>query len=46
MFDTACKKGTVSKLPSAPYKSGPCKSSNKVRNPKPSVYLRISGGWF
>jgi ATP-dependent DNA ligase len=38
--------GIVSKRLTAPYKSGPCKSWLKVRNPKSPAYLRISEGTF
>ncbi len=33
--------GIVSKRLTAPYKSGPCKSWIKVKNPASPVYLRI-----
>jgi len=33
---------SVSKRLPAPYKSGPCKSWIKVRNPKSPDYMRIS----
>jgi bifunctional non-homologous end joining protein LigD len=49
MFEAACKlglEGIVSKRLNAPYKSGPCKSWIKVRNPKSSAYLRIIEGTF
>jgi bifunctional non-homologous end joining protein LigD len=48
-FDAACEmglEGIVSKRLSAVYKSGPCKSWIKVRNPKSSAYLRIIDGTF
>ncbi len=38
--------GIVSKRLTAPYKSGPCKSWIKVRNPKSPAYLRIIDGTF
>jgi bifunctional non-homologous end joining protein LigD len=43
-FEAACGlglEGIVSKRLTSPYKSGPCKSWIKVRNPKSSAYLRI-----
>jgi ATP-dependent DNA ligase len=46
-FEAACglgQEGIVSKRLTAPYKSGPCKSWIKMRNPKSSAYLRIAGG--
>ncbi len=46
-FKAACElglEGIVSKRLTAPYKSGPCKSWIKVRNPKSAAYLRISAG--
>ncbi len=49
MYEAACKlelEGIVSKRLTAPYKSGPCKSWVKVRNPKSPAYLRISDGTF
>ena len=36
--------GIVSKRLTAPYKSGPCKSWVKTRNPKSAAYLRSRGG--
>jgi bifunctional non-homologous end joining protein LigD len=48
-FDAACGlglDGIVSKRLTAPYKSVPCKSWIKVRNPKSSAYLRIIDGTF
>ncbi len=48
-FQAACElglEGIVSKRLSAPYKSGPCKSWIKVRNPKSAAYLRIIDGPF
>ncbi len=48
-FEAACGlglEGIVSKRLTAPYKSGPCKSWIKVRNPKSPAYLRISEGTF
>ncbi len=45
MYEAACKlglEGIVSKRLTAPYKSGPCKSWIKVRNPESPAYLRIS----
>ena len=48
-FEAACGlelEGIVSKRLSAPYKSGPCKSWIKVRNPKSSAYMRIMDGVF
>jgi bifunctional non-homologous end joining protein LigD len=48
-FQAACElglEGIVSKRLTAPYKSGPCKSWIKVRNPKSSAYLRIIDGTF
>ncbi len=47
VFEAACKlglEGIVSKRLTAPYKSGPCKSWLKVRNPKSPAYLRIVDG--
>jgi hypothetical protein len=38
--------GIISKRLTAPYKSGPCKSWIKVRNPKSPAYLRIADGTF
>jgi bifunctional non-homologous end joining protein LigD len=38
--------GIVSKRLTAPYKSGPCKSWIKVRNPKSPAYIRIIDGTF
>ncbi len=38
--------GIVSKRLTAPYKSGPCKSWVKMRNPKSAAYLRITDGIF
>jgi bifunctional non-homologous end joining protein LigD len=49
LFEAACKlglEGIVSKRLTAPYKSGPCKSWIKVRNPKSSAYMRIIDGAF
>ncbi len=49
VFEAACKlglEGIVSKRLTAPYKSGPCKSWIKVRNPESPAYLRISDGTF
>jgi bifunctional non-homologous end joining protein LigD len=49
MYEAACKlelEGIVSKRLTSPYKSGPCKSWIKVRNPKSAAYLRISDGTF
>jgi bifunctional non-homologous end joining protein LigD len=49
MYEATCKlelEGIVSKRLPAPYKSGPCKSWIKVRNPKSTAYLRISDGTF
>jgi ATP dependent DNA ligase domain len=43
-FNAACElglEGIVSKRLTAPYKSGPCKSWIKVKNPKSPAYLRI-----
>ncbi len=48
-FAAACElglEGIVSKRLTAPYKSGPCKSWIKVRNPKSSAYMRINDGTF
>ncbi len=48
-FKAACElglEGIVSKRLTAPYKSGPCKSWIKVRNPKSPAYLRSSDGTF
>ncbi len=38
--------GIASERLTAPYKSGPCKSWIKVRNPRSAAYLRISNGIF
>jgi ATP-dependent DNA ligase len=38
--------GIVSKRLTASYKSGPCKSWIKARNPKSSAYLRVIDGSF
>ncbi len=49
MYEAACKlglEGIVSKRLTAPYKSGPCKSWIKVRNPESPAYLRISDSTF
>ncbi len=49
VFEAACKlglEGIVSKRLTAPYKSGPCKSWIKVRNPESAAYMRISDGTF
>ena len=49
MYEAACKlglEGIVSKRLTAPYKSGPCKSWLKTRNPESSACLRISDGTF
>jgi bifunctional non-homologous end joining protein LigD len=43
-FAAACElgiEGIVSKRLTAPYKSGPCKTWIKVKNPKSAAYLRI-----
>ncbi len=48
-FKAACDlglEGIVSKRLTAPYRSGPCKSWTKVRNPKSPAYLRIIEGTF
>jgi bifunctional non-homologous end joining protein LigD len=48
-FEAACGLGLeaiVSKRLTATYKSGPCKAWIKVRNPKPSAYMRIIDGTF
>jgi bifunctional non-homologous end joining protein LigD len=48
-FDAACGmglEGIVSKRLAAPYKSGPCKSWIKVKNPASPAYLRIIDGTF
>ncbi len=48
MYEAACKlglEGIVSKrLTASPYRSGPCKTWIKGRNPKSAAYLRISAG--
>jgi ATP-dependent DNA ligase len=47
LYELACKlglEGIVSKRLTAPYKSGPCKSWIKTRNPKSPAYLRIVDG--
>jgi bifunctional non-homologous end joining protein LigD len=49
MYEAACKlglEGIVSKRLTALYKSGPCKSWIKVRNPESPAYLRIVEGAF
>jgi bifunctional non-homologous end joining protein LigD len=49
VFEAACNlglEGIVSKRLTAPYKSGPCKSWIKVRNPNSAAYLRINDGTF
>jgi bifunctional non-homologous end joining protein LigD len=49
VFEAACKlglKGIVCKRLTAPYKSGPCKSWIKVKNPRSPAYLRIIDGTF
>jgi bifunctional non-homologous end joining protein LigD len=46
-FNAACElglEGIVSKRLTAPYKSGPCKSWVKTRNPRSPAYLRITDG--
>jgi ATP-dependent DNA ligase len=46
-FQAACElglEGIVSKRMTASYKSGPCKSWVKTRNPKSPAYLRIADG--
>jgi bifunctional non-homologous end joining protein LigD len=48
-FGAACDlglDGIISKRLTAPYKSGPCNSWIKVRNPNSPAYLRISDGAF
>jgi hypothetical protein len=48
-FQAACElgiEGIVSKRLTAPYKSGPCRSWIKVRNPKSPAYMRIVDGTF
>jgi ATP-dependent DNA ligase len=49
VFEAACKlglEGIVCKRLTAPYKSGPCKSWIKVKNPRSPAYLRIIDGTF
>jgi bifunctional non-homologous end joining protein LigD len=49
VFEAACElglEGIVSKRLTAPYKSGPCKSWIKVKNPKSAAYLRVVDGTF
>jgi bifunctional non-homologous end joining protein LigD len=49
LYGHACTlglEGIVSKRLTAPYKSGPCKSWLKTRNPKSPAYLRIADGTF
>ncbi len=49
VLEGACKlelEGIVSKRLTTPYKSGPCRSWIKVRNPKSPAYLRIIDGTF
>jgi bifunctional non-homologous end joining protein LigD len=48
-FAAACElgiEGIVSNRLTAPYKSGPCKSWIKVRNPRSAAYLRIVDGSY
>jgi bifunctional non-homologous end joining protein LigD len=48
-YAAACEfglEGIVSKRLVAPYKSGPCKSWVKTRNPKSAAFLRIADGTF
>jgi bifunctional non-homologous end joining protein LigD len=48
-FDAACElglEGIVSKRLIAPYKSGPCRSWIKVKNPRSPAYLRLIDGTF
>jgi bifunctional non-homologous end joining protein LigD len=49
MFQAACKlglEGIVSKRIDAPYRSGPARSSLKIRNPKASAARRAIDGTF
>jgi bifunctional non-homologous end joining protein LigD len=49
MYEAPCRlelEGIVSKRLTAPYKSGPCKTWIKVKNPASPAYLRIIDGTF
>ena len=48
-FEAACAvglEGMVSKRLTSPYRSGPCKSWVKTRNPNSPAYMRITDGTF
>jgi bifunctional non-homologous end joining protein LigD len=46
IYEAACKLDLEGIISKRSYKSGPCKSWIKVRNPKSPAYLRIVAGTF